>query len=66
MSLRLIANSDAAVTITVKVRNSSGVLVPYNISAATEISWILNKIRDDADPDTDQDGRRHQFHGYGQ
>jgi len=50
MSLRLIANSDAAVTITVKVRNSSGVLVPYNISAATEISWILNTTRSETTP----------------
>lgn len=50
MSLRLIANSDASVTITVKVRNSAGTLVPYDISAATEIAWKMNTTKSETSP----------------
>lgn len=50
MSLRLIANSDAAVTITIKVRNSAGTLVPYDISGASEIVWKMNTTRSETSP----------------
>ena len=50
MSLRLIANSACTVTVTIKVRNSAGTLVPYDISAATEIQWLMNTTRTETTP----------------